>query len=164
MLAKLLPVILMLAGTGAGIGAATFLSKPPMEKSKDQTEASKDKDAEYAKDEKSKEGAKTEFARLSNQFVVPIVAQDRVSSMVVVSLSIEVKSGTTEAIYSLEPKLRDAFLRVLFDHANMGGFAGRFTNARNLDLLRNALKEVAQKEIGPDFKNVLITDIARQDT
>jgi len=63
-----------------------------------------------------------------------------------------------------EPKLRDSFLRVLFDHANMGGFEGNFTNAQVLGRLRAALREVAQQDLGVDVaQDVLIVEIARQD-
>ena len=67
------------------------------------------------------------------------------------------------AIYSKEPKLRDSFLQVLFDHANIGGFDGAFTNANNLAVLRGALREVAQKDMGDQVTDVLIVEIARQD-
>ena len=66
-------------------------------------------------------------------------------------------------VYEREPKLRDAFLRVMFDHANAGGFDGAFTNSNQMDVLRRALREVAQKTIGPTASDVLILDIVRQD-
>jgi hypothetical protein len=59
--------------------------------------------------------------------------------------------------------LRDAFLQELFDHANMGGFAGEFTGSNNMDVLRAALTEVAQRVLGDLAHGVLITGIARQD-
>lgn len=160
MIAKLLPVILMVLGTGAGVGAAMFTASPPSQKSEADTAKSDEK-----KEQKSESGTTdTEFVRLSNQFVVPIVKLDKVASMIVVSISLETKPGIAEDVYAREPKLRDLFLRVLFDHANMGGFRGAFTDAETLDLLRNALQEVARRELGDDIKAVLITDIARQDT
>ena len=104
-----------------------------------------------------------EFIKLNNQFVVPVVAAGRVEALVVLTLSLETALGLREAIYNREPKLRDAFLQVLFDHSNMGGFQGAFTRSNNLDVLRRALLEVAQREFGPNVFNVLIVDIARQD-
>jgi len=105
----------------------------------------------------------TEFVRLNNQFVVPVVKDARVASLVVLSLSLETEPGMSEEIYSLEPKLRDVFLQVLFDHANIGGFAGSFTHSSNMEVLRRSLREVAQAELGKRVSNVLIIDIARQD-
>lgn len=157
MIKKLLPVILLLLGTGAGIGAAMFTAPPPG--GDDHAEAE-----EHPSEDEEEGAAQSEFIKLNNQFVVPLMADDRVSSMVVVSLSLETEPGLTEVVYAREPKLRDLFLRVLFDHANMGGFRGAFTQSQTLDLLRNALREVAQKEMGDEILDVLIVDIARQDS
>ena len=84
--------------------------------------------------------------------------------MVVLSLSIEVQAGNTEAVYQREPKLRDEFLQVLFDHANAGGFEGSFTDTANMTDLRRALTEASQSVLGDLVLNVLIPDIARQDS
>ncbi len=104
-----------------------------------------------------------EFVKLNNQFVVPIVGRSRVEALMVISLSLETIPGLSERVFSLEPKLRDLFLQVMFDHANMGGFDGSFTQASNLEGLRRALREVAQAQLGKDVSNVLIVDIVRQD-
>jgi flagellar protein FliL len=105
-----------------------------------------------------------DYVKLSNQFVVPVVENGRVAAMVILSLTIEVPAGTSEAIYAREPKLRDAFLQVLFDHANAGGFRGAFTDGANLVILRTALREVAQKIMVGAVSDVLIADIVRQDS
>jgi hypothetical protein len=96
--------------------------------------------------------------------VVPVMQDGRVAAMVVLSLSLEVQEGNTEAVYQREPKLRDVFLQVLFDHANVGGFSGSFTDGSNLVVLRNSLKEAAALVLGTTVRDVLITDIARQDS
>jgi hypothetical protein len=56
------------------------------------------------------------------------------------------------------------FLQVLFDHANAGGFQGSFTDGSNLVILRKALFESAAGILGEQVKDVLISDIARQDS
>jgi hypothetical protein len=104
-----------------------------------------------------------DYVKLSNQFVVPVVEGGRVAAMVILSLTLEVPPGATESIYAREPKLRDAFLQVLFDHANAGGFRGAFTDGANLILLRRALLEAGQKVSAGAVKDVLIADIVRQD-
>ena len=104
-----------------------------------------------------------DYVKLSNQFVVPVVEDGRVAAMVILSLTLEVPTGGSEAIYAREPKLRDAFLQVLFDHANAGGFRGAFTDGANLVILRSALREVAQKIMAGAVSDVLIADIVRQD-
>lgn len=105
----------------------------------------------------------TDFVKLNNQFVVPVVEEGRVASLVIMSLSLEVTTGATEAVYLKEPKLRDALLQVMFDHANVGGFNGVFTDGTNLTALRRALYETAHGILGEVVLDVLIADLSRQD-
>lgn len=151
---KLLPILLILAGLGAGVGAGLALRPAPP------VDAAPDPEAEPAPD---KDAAPPEFAKLNNQFVVPVVENNRIASLVILSLSVEVAAGSTAQVYAQEPKLRDALLQHLFDHANTGGFRGSFTDADNLILLRKGLTEIAQSILGDMARTVLITDIVRQD-
>jgi hypothetical protein len=152
---KMLPLVLLLIGIGAGLGAGMVMRPAPDPAPKEQqTEAPVPKP----------EPTGTEFVKMNNQFVVPVVQDGLVSALVVLSLSIETAEGKTSDIYSKEPKLRDSFLQVLFDHANIGGFDGAFTSAEVLDVLRQGLREMAEKVMGEGVvKDVLIVDIARQD-
>ncbi|MDP4031277.1 MAG: flagellar basal body-associated FliL family protein [Pseudorhodobacter sp.] len=148
---KILPVFLALIGLVAGIGAGLFLRPAP------------------ALDEQSVVAEplpthQSEYVKLNNQFIIPVVEGGRVASMVIMALSLEVTPGSTEAIYAREPKLRGALLQVMFDHANAGGFRGSFTDGVNLMLLRKALLEAAQSVMGSVVSDVLIADIARQDS
>ncbi|MFN3207684.1 MAG: flagellar basal body-associated FliL family protein [Roseovarius sp.] len=166
---KILPILLALIGIGAGVGAGLALRPAPAEVVELHPCGDMDKTgAEAAGGEKDdpedQEGEAThEYVKLNNQFVVPVVNNDLVDSLVVMSLSVEVVQGQADAVYTREPKLRDAFLQVLFDHANIGGFRGEFTDADNMDILRAALRETAQGIVGEGVRNILITDIARQD-
>ncbi len=155
MIRKLLPILLVLLGLGAGLGGGIFLRPPPAEP------AEAEKAAEEAVEA---EKPPPDYVKLNNQFVVPIVEGGRVASMVVLSLSLEVAPGNAETVYAREPKIRDVFLQVLFDHANTGGFRGSFTDGSNLVLLRRALKEKAVGVLGDLVTDVLITEIARQDS
>ncbi len=165
---KLLPIVFLLVGLGAGVGAGVMMGgKPPEVSEADQSheDAKLDAAEHETKAEASHEDVtENDYLRLTKQFVVPLVAQDRVEGLVTVSLSLEATPGNSDAFYAKEPKLRDAFLQVLFDHANMGGFNGAFTRPENLEVLRGALSEVAKREMGDEIHGVLISDIARQDT
>jgi len=170
MIAKLLPVLLAVIGIGGGVGAGLALRPAPQPHEtveinpcgEDQMAHDNQAHDASVKPDENEEAAR-EFVKLNNQFVVPVVADDLISSMVVMSLSVEVTEGQTSAVFSVEPKLRDAFLQVLFDHANIGGFDGEFTSSKNMDVLRKTLMETAQNIVGDVAISVLITDIARQD-
>ncbi len=173
MIKKLLPVIFLIAGTGAGIGAGKFLgggeAKVESEKTEKVEKADKETKEKPAKSkEKNKgkkgEGGGFEYLKLTKQFVVPIVEDEEISALVTMSLSLEANSAITETFYAIEPKLRDGFLQVLFDHANTGGFDGAFTHSDNLSTLRKSLLEVAKKDLGDDVSKVLIMSVSRQDT
>ena len=172
---KLIPLILLFVGAGAGVGAGIMLRPDaPAETPQAADEASategelSDPDHSTPQEETEEveevEESTSEYVKLNNQFVIPIVSGEKIAALVVLALSIEVPSGQTDTVYEREPKLRDSFLQVLFDHANMGGFEGSFTNAEVLGRLRRALREVAQKDLGKALvKDVLIIEIARQD-
>ncbi len=169
---KLLPVLMLLIGTGAGVGAGVFLRPDPTPESvaDDAQEAHAD-DQDYQGEDKSEAAEKDglpiegkEYVKLSNQFVVPIVDRDRIASMVVMTLSVETTEGQGQEVYDLEPKIRDVFLRVLFDYAAIGTFRGAFLNNENLDNVRTSLRDAARSNFGEDLiSDVLIFEIARQD-
>lgn len=173
MIKILLPVICLAIGTGVGIGAGTFLGPGETKKEAEGTEKvenatkeTKEKPAKSKEKGKGKkgEGGGFEYLKLTKQFVVPIVEDEEISALVTMSLSLEANSAITDTFYAIEPKLRDGFLQVLFDHANTGGFEGAFTHSDNLSTLRKSLLEVAKKDLGDDVSKVLIMSVSRQDT
>jgi hypothetical protein len=162
---KILPLLLALIGLGAGIGGG-FVLRP---KASDTVVLNPCGPAAPADAQSAASGRDPQvnsthvFVKLPNQFVIPVVEAGRVSALVILSLSLEVVAGGSEKVYAVEPRLRDAFLRVLFNHANTGGFRGAFTEAGNMEVLRRALLEAATSNLGGAVKNVLIVDILRQD-
>jgi hypothetical protein len=168
---KILPVLLALIGLGLG-GGAGFLLRPPAEEAvtidpcgdSDTHGAATPEDSAGDIGHGEEEGALVhDYVKLNNQFVVPVVEHNDVVALVILSISLEVAAGNSEAVYLREPKLRDVFLQVLFDHANAGGFDGAFTQSNNMDVLRSSLLEVARKTLGAVVTDVLIIDIVRQD-
>ncbi|MEX1235219.1 MAG: flagellar basal body-associated FliL family protein [Roseovarius sp.] len=175
---KLIPLVLMLVGIGVGVGAGLVLRPdtgsaelPSVAAADDAKPNARDAAEDGAAPARRDDPAQTDadggkpgtfdYVKMNNQFVVPIVERDRVEAMIVMSLSLEVTSGQSEAVYLQEPKLRDAFLQVMFDHANMGGFGGVFTDTAKLDTLKSGLTDVAFGILGEGFKSVLITDFVR---
>lgn len=186
MKAILIPLTLLILGMGAGIGAGIALKTPKSadhapssstEDHRENTSAAADFEgqAPSADTRSSVKSTNTdpkpthsnpepEYVKLNSQFIVPVLEGGRVASLVVLSLSLEVMPPNGELVLSREPKIRAAFLQELFDHANNGGFRGSFTEAGNLVHLRKALKEQAVTIMGQIVTDVLITDIARQDS
>ena len=176
---RILPAILAILGLAAGTGAGMFL-KPSAE----EATASVDGDPgsartaetteQPAEDEDTRPPRRSEqdnpdnetvfeYVKMTNQFVVPVVTGAKVSALIVLALSIEVSAGQKEAVFVVEPKLRDSFLQVLFNHANSGGFEGAFTSGEKMNDLRGSLFEAAVAILGPKVSDVLVIDIVRQD-
>ncbi len=163
---KLLPILLALIGLGAGVGGGFALRPPPEDLS---LGPCGDPEAEVKTaapgPAEGEEAVPThDYVKLNNQFVVPVVDGGRVSALVILSINLEVTVGGSEQVYAREPKLRDAFLQVLFDHANSGGFNGAFTEANKMSILRMALLEAAKRVLADTVSDILISDILRQDT
>lgn len=186
----LLPLAIALVGLGGGLGAGLMLKPEPDDdvalteggtdsqhgahEAGEQAEAGGAQDREsgtpsgeaaHAPHDAGHAGSAlpTEYVKLNNQFIVPVLREGRVAAMVVMSLSLETALGGKETVYAQEPKIRDGFLRVMFDHANAGGFEGNFTTDSKLEPLRKALRETGRRQLGDLVVDVLVTDISRQD-
>lgn len=178
----LLPMLLALLGLGGGIGAglalkpagdpqaaeAAVIDQAPDGAAAEGAPAAEDHGpapaAAPAGAGAAETGAEQDYVKLNNQFVVPVMADGKVRALVVMSLSLQVGAGGRETVFAREPKLRDGFLQVLFDHANSGGFDGNFTAADNLRTLRLALLEAARNVLGDQVADILILDMMRQDS
>lgn len=159
----LIPLVIALLGLGAGVGAGLAL-KPPPEASAcvDQP----DHPCEPAQAIAPEPAADLAYAVIDKPFVVPVFRDGHVAAMVVLSLSLSVNpdAEAEQAVKAAEPRLRDGFLKVMFRHANSGGFDGSFTTGQKMADLKSALLASA-REILPaaPLGEVLITEIARQD-
>ena len=171
---KLLPIILILIGVGGGIGAGVMLRPAPEE----HAEAPQAPGCDPAQDLHCGEDAGHamvadvhavpdptvvyEYVSLPKQFVIPLISKDRVSALVVLTISIETAEGTSAALLERQPRLRDSFLQVLFTHANSGGFDGAFTTGQSMTDLRGSLLQVARRIVGDSVNSVLIEEIVKQ--
>lgn len=185
MIAKLLPTIIALAGLGTGVGAGIALrpdaDRPLAEHAAapcgipaEDVETNAAPVAGHAPAEHaapaghaapangSRGGGDTEFVKIDNQFIVPVIETGRVAAMVVLSVTLEVAAGQSEGTNARLPKLRDRFLRAMLDHANVGGFSGTFTADGSVEQLRRNLIEAGRKELGDVLSDVLILDMNRQ--
>ena len=153
----IMPVAALVVGLAAGVGGGLLLAPAP------ELPDESGQNLEAAPFEPPEPGLQGEFAGLGNQFVVPVVRDGSVRALVLVSVTLEVTEGGSATVHSIEPRLRDAFLQVLFDHANAGGFDDRFTQNDRMSLLRQGLREAAHRLLGPILRDVLIVDMIRQE-
>jgi len=151
-MAKLIPILLIVLGMAGGIGAGLWLRPLP-----DPVDM-----AEQDLPLPDISQLDVTLYDMKNQFMVPLLDGDRIVSVIVMSLTLEVAGAQQDAVLHNEPRLRDRFLQVMFDHANSGGFDGMFTSNNNMTLLRQALLETGQNLLGREaVVGVLITDILR---
>jgi len=162
MIKKLLPLFGLVLGLAAGGGAALVLAPPP---EKDPTETVSVEAAEIAAqvDTEDTAATNTEIVKLPNQFIVPVIVQNRVRAMVILSVALEVESGMADRVRTLEPKLRDTFLSELFGLAALDGFKDELITRSTLELVKAALTERSKAVLGLDQVTILITDMTRQD-
>ena len=161
----LIPIALILVGAAAGAGAG-FALRPAPEMPEECAEPPCAEDMVEEELDLPTQPDPTvtyEYVRIDKQFVVPVLSQERVESLVILSLTVEADPTATSKIEDRMPKLRDSFLQVLFNHAQTGGFEGRFTTGQPMRDLRAALTRTARQLIGRDVHGVLVTDIVRQD-
>ncbi len=181
---KLLPLVMLILGLGAGVGAGMVLKPKPAEQAAACAAPTADTSAETVPTgvengaatapcpedpftpvaDQPAEATAATYVALDKPFVVPVFSGDKTVAMVVVSLSVATKSDGAQVLAAIQPRLRDSFLKVMFRHANSGGFNGSFTNGQKMDDLKAALLASAQEVMGKEaVSEVLITEIARQD-
>ncbi len=158
----LIPVVLALVGLAGGLFAGHSMKPAP---EPEEGEAAEAAEAAPAPEPEPAPDAPGEYVKLDRQFIVPVIADEKVGALMVLQMAVEMApdAGGSAPVFDQEPKLRDEFLRVLFLHAQSGGFDGAFTEPRVMDDLRASLTSTARRVIGPGVRAVLITSIIRQD-
>jgi len=108
----IVPILLLGLGTGAGIGAAIFLKEEPV--AQDQAHAvdcvapqNTQELEEMLTEPDPDDVVSAEYVTLDNQFVVPIVKDDKIDALIVLTVNIEVPAGGKDIVTLAEPKLRD---------------------------------------------------------
>lgn len=179
---SLILLILGLAGAGLGTAGGAYLrangsgqtdekssaassekAAPKKEESAEPTDAKTKSSPTEGLDSPLPKDGPFEYVKMNNQFVVPVVRGDLVRALVILSLSLEVPLGKREAVYAIEPRLRDAILAVLLHHSNAGGFDGHFSDLNAMEELRTAMRNTASRTSKGTVHDVLILDIVRQD-
>jgi flagellar protein FliL len=161
----LLPLVLGLGGLAGGVGLGLALKPAPdplVEAAACAEDPGCERVAALAPVAIGRGGLET--VALDKPFVVPVFENGRPAGMVVVGLALEVGRGQSMHVLTLQPRLRDGFLAVMFRHANSGGFDGSFTEGQKMADLKAALLGTAREVMtGIPVAEVLVTEIVRQD-
>ena len=161
----LAPLLIALVGLGAGVGAGLALKPAPEPRRRPPAKARRPGRStprrpaplprrrrdpfEPAPPRRRCEGEPA-YVPMDKPFVVPVFAGEKVVAMVVLSLSVATDEEGRAAVEAVQPRLRDSFLKVMFRHANSGGFDGHFTTGRKMDDLKSALLAAAREAMhGP---------------
>jgi flagellar FliL protein len=108
-------------------------------------------------------GADREYIKAGRQIVVPVVNKGETKALMMFDLAIGVPRTMAGRTSAAEPRLRDAFLRVLFEMSYTGAFSSTYTDERVVDELRGKLLAAARRVVGDAVGEVLILDILRQE-
>lgn len=103
------------------------------------------------------------FIDLERKFVVPLVQGNRVRSLVVIDLRLEVRRSAESRAQEMKPKVRDVFLDTLYAMAVAGSFDGDLYSNNVQGEMRARLLEAARQVLQDDARAVLIGELLRQD-
>ena len=152
---KLLPILLIIIAVAGGGAAGFFLKPAPVVE-----EGEGAKKDEHAEEEVSEERT---YVKIGRQTIIPVVEGGETRALMLFELAVDVPSALSADVHEMEPRLRDAFLRELFQMSYTGAFLTNFTDDRIIEELRRNLTRTAQEHIGSAQSEVLILDVMRQE-
>ena len=103
-----------------------------------------------------------EYYKFSREFVVPITEGERVDSLVIINLNLEIDKSVSDQVYGMEPKLRDNIMSTLIRLSNEGSTLGDLTNPENYETIRSMILANLREVLPTGLENVLILDMAKQ--
>ena len=129
----------------------------------------KGKDKKSGKGKGDKYGGKGDsdddgnYMKFSRQFVIPIIEEREIKSMVILDLNLALSPDAPSDFYRHEPRARDALMSSLLDLADRGLLSGEIGSERTIGYIRQRLTEAVNDALGSDVEEVLILDFVRQD-
>lgn len=182
MMKLIIPVVAVLSGAGAGVGAGLFTQpKAATAEAQGDQPAAETDDASHGAEPKDAHGADTHAApagdghgdehtatgvgylKIPNQFVVPIVRHGNVKALAVVSISLEIDEADRDALSHDLPKIKALTLQTLLNHAALGGFDGNFADLEHTTELARRITDRLRHDVGHSISNTLLLELARQD-
>lgn len=159
---KILPILLVIIGIAGGGAAGLFLKPPPPPPEEGGVDAHDTKDAD-AHDTADAPPSPSDYVKIGRQTIIPVIEDGETRALMLFELAVDVPVGRRQDVHDMEPRLRDAFLRELFQMSYTGAFMTTFTDDRVIEELRNNLVKAARTHLGEDVKDVLILDVMRQE-
>lgn len=102
------------------------------------------------------------YFRFSREFVVPIIREGSVSSLVIVNINLEIDASLSSSLFSQEPRLRDNIMTTLMELSNSSALDD-ITRVENYETIRSTVLMNLRDPYPSGIRNVLILDIAKQD-
>ena len=150
----ILPLIVIILGVAAGVGAGIFLRPAAV---------AGHAAAEAEASEENGDVTERSFVKIGRQTIVPVVNDGETQALMLFELAVDVPATNVDRVHEMEPRLRDAFLRELFQMSYTGAFLENFTENRIIEELRHNLTLAARKYLEDKQAEVLILDVMRQE-
>lgn len=155
----------------AGEAHATEKAEKGHGKEKADSHEKPEKADSHGKDAKSKGGHGKEAAgspqiiyyKFTREFVVPVIRNNHVDSLVILHLSLEADSSISQKLFEMEPKLRDNIMTTLITISNDGRTFETLTDVESYESMRSMILMNLKTVVSTGIHNVLIMDMARQD-
>lgn len=103
------------------------------------------------------------FFDFSREFVIPLLSDGQVTSLVIINISLEVDPSLSSKLFGMEPKLRDNIMTSLISLTNDDKTFQELTTVRNYETIRSYVLSKLRESVSSEIINVLIMDIAKQD-
>lgn len=104
-----------------------------------------------------------QYFDFSREFIVPIMRDQRVESLVIININLEVQSSVMDKLFSVKPKLRDSIMTTLVGLSNDGTTLVDPTNVDSYETIRSVILLNLSSVVASGIENVLIMDLAKQD-
>lgn len=156
-------------GAGASSGVSDHASAPKDKSHAAETagghgsEPAAKNDSHGAKDSHdSPTAGAVDYFKFTREFVVPVMRESRVESLVILNINLEVDSRVSSKLFAMEPKIRDNIMTTLIELSNDGSTLEAIANLENYESIRATVLMNLQKIVPEGIKNVLIVDMAKQ--
>jgi hypothetical protein len=162
-------VVMIVAVVAGGMGASFYkgvsASDAPGHEEDGHSEKKSDDKKKGGDDhgKSSDDGGTTTYMKFKRQFVIPVMKENKIKSLVIMNFNIELNDAAPPNSFNLEPKLRDAFMRSLLNLSNEGVFDDDLTSPETFDYIRETLVGSARGILSQGVENVLILDVAKRD-